>query len=426
MLSFVAMVFVSLGNKIMQKLETVPMRNYPNFLNLFTTFVYIPFSFAYIVPMVRCGSAITPDQLRVPKRVFAVMGALDGVSGIMQIFAATYLSGPLVILLTQSAIPISMAISKRLLRARYSLTQYMGAFTVALGILVVLGPSMADGGAGGSFGWSTVMILSCVPMALSSVYKEIALGESELDPIYLNGWVAIFQFAVSLPLALPAAMAGDPRVDPLHLPENIWDGLKCYVGVDSVEEGPYEDHCWPGGPLYVTLYLIFNITYNILIILILKYGSANILFMAMTITVPLGNAAFALPFIPGHTPLQSTDIIGLFAIMGGLVLYRFGASLCPRLARAAAPATKGDSNDAAKERRRPLLDIDERAAAADNFNSGSGNFNSGGKKRVAFRDSLSEAESGGDEENPFSGRPPLAGGKKGGKKAGESPFEYEM
>jgi CRT-like, chloroquine-resistance transporter-like len=87
-------------------------------LNLFTTFVYIPFSFAYIIPMARCGSAITPDQRRVPKRVFAIMGALDGFSGIMQIFAATYLTGPLVILLTQAAIPISMAISKRLLRAR--------------------------------------------------------------------------------------------------------------------------------------------------------------------------------------------------------------------------------------------------------------------------------------------------------------------
>jgi CRT-like, chloroquine-resistance transporter-like len=56
------------------------MYNYPNFLNLFATFVYIPLSFAYILPMVRYGSAITLEQRRVPKRVFAVMGALDGVA----------------------------------------------------------------------------------------------------------------------------------------------------------------------------------------------------------------------------------------------------------------------------------------------------------------------------------------------------------
>lgn len=35
------------------QLQTVPMQNYPMFLNLLTTFVYIPLSFAYILPMVR-------------------------------------------------------------------------------------------------------------------------------------------------------------------------------------------------------------------------------------------------------------------------------------------------------------------------------------------------------------------------------------
>lgn len=39
LLSFAAMVFVSLANKVFQKLETIPMYNYPNFLSLFTTFV---------------------------------------------------------------------------------------------------------------------------------------------------------------------------------------------------------------------------------------------------------------------------------------------------------------------------------------------------------------------------------------------------
>jgi len=36
------------------------------------------------------------------------MGFLDCLAGIMQIFAATYLPGSLIVLLTQSAIPISM------------------------------------------------------------------------------------------------------------------------------------------------------------------------------------------------------------------------------------------------------------------------------------------------------------------------------
>ena len=36
---FSLMVVVGLGNKVFNKLETIPMYNYPNFLNLFTTLV---------------------------------------------------------------------------------------------------------------------------------------------------------------------------------------------------------------------------------------------------------------------------------------------------------------------------------------------------------------------------------------------------
>lgn len=93
---------------------------------------------------------------------------------------------------SQAAIPISMFISKHLVGARYSVTQYTGATVVALGIIIAIGPSLAATSGGGGGGadkliWSMVLVLSCVPMALSSVYKEMALGESELDPIYLNG-----------------------------------------------------------------------------------------------------------------------------------------------------------------------------------------------------------------------------------------------
>jgi hypothetical protein len=63
---FVAMVFVGLGNKVFQKLMTMPMRNYPNFLNLATTFIYLPTSFGYIIPAIKSG--------RIPKEQ-AEMGA---------------------------------------------------------------------------------------------------------------------------------------------------------------------------------------------------------------------------------------------------------------------------------------------------------------------------------------------------------------
>jgi len=322
------MVFVGLGNKVFNKLMTIPMHNYPNFLNLLTTFVFIPVCFAYIIPMARNGR-IPQEQLDLPKRPFAIMGALDACAGIMQIFAVTYLPGPLIILLQQAAIPVSMVLSKYLLAAKYNKFQYVGALIVAGGIITVLAPALSSGG---SIIWSCVMLASTVPMTLSSVYKEIALGETELDPIYLNGWIAVFQLLFSLALCVPASMATDPPVQIPDLPQNMLDGLRCYVGInsntcDGNDDSCEADNCNPAAPEFVTVYLFFNQLYNLLIILILKYGSANLLFMAFTLMVPLGNVAFTLPFVPGHQPLQVTDILGLIIICIGLGCYRFASGL---------------------------------------------------------------------------------------------------
>ena len=59
---------------------------------------------------------------------------------------------------------------------------------------------------------------------LGSVYKEKALGDVDIDPVYLNGWVAVYQFLFSIPLLIPSAIASnvrcphtaEPRASPVH------------------------------------------------------------------------------------------------------------------------------------------------------------------------------------------------------------------
>ena len=161
-LSFAAMVGIGLMNKIFQKLQTIPMcarlahrpamircpyhppprsfvrranspppphpphpprrYNYPNFLNLLTTGMYIPLSFAYVIPAIRAGW-IGEDQFAVPKRDFAVMGFLDCLAGIMQIFAATYVRSLLLVLAldpTAATIPRAVKLHARCRRAQWS------------------------------------------------------------------------------------------------------------------------------------------------------------------------------------------------------------------------------------------------------------------------------------------------------------------
>lgn len=244
--------------------------------------------------MLKYGKSITMEQQMIPKKTFAVMGALDGFSGILQVFAATYLGGSILILLGQAAIPISMVISSIWLHTQYTNSQYFGAGIVTFGLIIVLGPNLSlaasnlqaidflDLETSNSFAWALVMILSCIPMCLSSVYKEKHLGEAEMDAIYLNGWVAIYQFIICLPLTIPIAMLGSPSVSPSELPSNLWNGFRCYLGHNSIYEEPYPDDC-SRAPVYVTIYLFFNILYNILIIFILKFGSSNILYLVRDI-----------------------------------------------------------------------------------------------------------------------------------------------
>jgi len=340
--TFVVLVIVGLGNKVFQKLQTINMRNYPYFLSIYTTFIYIPLSFAYIWPMIIWGSEITPEQRAIPWFKWAIMGSLDGIAGVMQVFAVNYIpSGALIILLTQSAIPISMIITKVMLKAKYVYQHYIGASIVGGGIILVLVPRMLssnnDDNHGESNGailmWCGVMILSCIPMTLSSVYKEKALGEVEIDVVYMNGWVAVYQFLISLPLAIPAAYAANLTIT--DIPSNIWNGILCYVGKNTILEDTtnsdgkitvYADECGMA-PLYVNAYVFFNVLYNIFIIMVLKYGSANLLWLAMTFMVPLGNLAFALPFVPEHQSPTPFDLVGLVLIMFGLIIYRFWTPL---------------------------------------------------------------------------------------------------
>ncbi|TDH72167.1 hypothetical protein CCR75_000992 [Bremia lactucae] len=302
------------------------MHNYPAFLNLLTTFVYIPISFAYILPMIKYGKAITWDHQNIPKHRFAIMGGLDSIAGTLQVFAATHLGGSLIILLGQAAIPMSMVISRLLLKAKYSSFQYLGAVVVTLGLLIVLGSGDSSSSSSANSHviviWSIVMIFSCIPMCLSSVYKEKMLGEVELDAVYLNGWVAVYQLLCAIPLTFPAAMVGNHPISPRELPENLYDGLLCTLGQNTIVDGAHKDDCEKSA-IFVTSYILFNVAYNLLIVLILKFGSANILWLAMTIMVPLGNVAFTFPFMPEHQPLQAKDVAGLVFIMLGLFVYRF-------------------------------------------------------------------------------------------------------
>ena len=370
--TFPLFVISSLGNRLFMKLQTIPMYNYPITVNIVSTAVYVPICFAYIIPasLFLNPSPITREEQAIPKSVFAVMGGLDCLSSVMLVLAVNYVpNASTLVLLQQAAIPISMVISALAFAGvRYDVYQILGATIVLLGIGVVLSPQLGTSNNEASSGtvvWSLVTVVACVPMCVSSVYKEKALGEQDVGVIFLNGWVSVFQTVMSLPLAIPSAWA--THLPLAELPANLLDGFSCVRGIGSVgviqpESGlTYDDDdvfaSNPQGydllapnvqsrrpddcgsaPAYVTLYIFFNLLYNVATILMLKQGGSNVLYLASTVLVPISNVMFALPCMPQHQPVHATDVWGLFVIMAGLLLYRAGKRLVEKFVERTRPA----------------------------------------------------------------------------------------
>ena len=215
------------------------MYNYPITVNIVSTAVYVPVCFAYIIPASLClnPSPITPEEQAIPKSVFAVMGALDCLSSVMLVLAVNYVpNASTLVLLQQAAIPISMVISAlAFVGVRYDRFQILGAAVVLLGIGVVLSPQLGnvivkrlqERYCGPSSRWRP----AC-PCASLQYIKRKALGEQDVGVIFLNGWVAVFQTVMSLPLAIPSAWATHLPLS--ELPDNVVDGFSCVRGIGSV------------------------------------------------------------------------------------------------------------------------------------------------------------------------------------------------
>lgn len=332
--TFVGLLLAGLGNKIFIKLMMYPLYNYPLWVNVVSSFVYIPVSFSYILILL-LRNRLSKAEREVPQLVFITMGALDALAGLLQMLATNFISsGSLLILLQQASIPLSMVMSRALLNTRYSSAQYWGAAVVVLGIVIILWPSFTSGGSPdgctsivcNQIVWSGVLVLSCLPMCLSTVYKERALAKVNLDPVYLNGFVSLYQFMISVPLSIPAApLSGIAVAD---VPNNMQAGWLCYLGQDTVSESMATslhpaDNCWPMAPIFATLYLVINQVFNVLLVVMLQVGSANLLYLVLTLMLPLGNIAFSLPFMPNAQPLTVFNVAGLVVIMAGLFAYRF-------------------------------------------------------------------------------------------------------
>lgn len=327
-LFFTALIVFGSFNRIFSKLLTIPMQNYPIVTNIVLCFIYCLF---YGVYMLFNWKKIGPEEKGMSLKNFVIMGSLDSIGSIMQTFAFNYMPGALIILLLQSTIPVSMVVTKFwITKTEYKFYHYLGASVVVVGLAVALLPQFInpDGTDSGTTSnkmeliWAAVLIISCVPSAVSNVFKEKVLQKYKMNPMYMNSWMSVFQFGFTLVFCIPTIYAQNLSIT--ELPRNFVDGLKCLAGYNSAVVGTSSsvDDC-SLAPFYYFTYIAFNIIYNIIIVYILKHAGSNIFYLASTCLVPIVNIAYSLNFVPGHTPFTVFSIVGLLVIIFGLLFYRF-------------------------------------------------------------------------------------------------------
>ena len=65
-------------------------------------------------------------------------------------------------------------------------------------------------------------------------------------------------------------MSSNPPITLTEWPANIIDGINCYFGFATITTGCHpDDHC-DESPIYVNIFLLFNVGFNIVLAYILK------------------------------------------------------------------------------------------------------------------------------------------------------------
>ena len=158
----------------------------------------------------------------------------------------------------------------------------------------------------------------------SGVYKEGVFNKVSMDVAWVNLWVALFQVTIGIFLAPLQRFPMFGGVHMNEIPGLLADGARCYWGTQVPR---FTNTVCPLVFRQVNLYMMFNLSYNTVLLMCIKFGSAALFYVASTTVLPLANICFNIPFFVGkqiaeESHFDVTDIISFFIIIAGLITYR--------------------------------------------------------------------------------------------------------
>jgi drug/metabolite transporter (DMT)-like permease len=270
---------------------------------------------------------ITPEMRKFPMYKFAIMGLFDTLSNLISTWPIPYLSGTLVNVLSNAVLPLTMIGSVVFLKTRYKKSHFLGCGLVIYGIMVKLMPQLFLGESQGRNGsnpllWIVLLIVSAIPGAASNIYKEIGLKDTQGDVWYMNAWIGVFQTLFGM-LTVPTVAIPWPKPAQIitfsEFPQYFHDANTCWLGDDVRLGDSCSDLIWIFG-----VFILFNITYNQLMLLIFREGTSVLFTIASAARLPLVDVLLLSKFIAGEAAVNKLsvyDYYSLIILVVGIAVY---------------------------------------------------------------------------------------------------------
>lgn len=325
------------GNSVQFKKCTNAMPNYGWFLTLMCTVAYIPIFGAVVTFDDKVRKAVGEETRSFPKRRFVLMALFDACACLTGVVGGAFTSGPTQQVLNQTVIPFTLFLSTLLLRLYFHWVQHLGSFIIILGALIAALPSFMLQKNGDRPIFNIIYLTSSIAAAFSQVYKEIAFRDVELNVNYMQYYVGFYQTFWTALLAPVNALPflGSQQIPLARQLSMVRDGSACLfeqkntIVTDCGGIGqPICDHC-QGAYTVLIKYIAFNALTNTFALSVTKQGGAALCYVLAALRLPLTTLCFYSTFIMGPegvVPPSIWDFLGLSVLIGGLVLYRWGAS----------------------------------------------------------------------------------------------------
>jgi len=184
----------------------------------------------------------------------AVMALLDALAGFLAAMGARQTSGALQQMLNQTLIPLTMFTGWLFLGKRSGRVELVGAAVIFSGAVVVLLPQLVPSQAlqphqqdaqerglskahvvkagVGVLSATLLYASSNVPTALSGVYKELSMGDTKVNVIYLTQWVSVYQLLWGICLMPVQAIPGFGSDEGMSIQESLHamrSGWDCFL-----------------------------------------------------------------------------------------------------------------------------------------------------------------------------------------------------